>query len=37
MNNKKEKIKKQNASKFKEKYFDYYDDVKSHTHDVYDW
>lgn len=34
-------IKKQqkvnNAKKFKEKYFEYYDDVKSHTHDVYDW
>jgi len=31
---------KQNATsakKFKEKYFEYYDDVKSHTHDVYDW
>ncbi len=23
--------------KFKEKYFEYYDDVKSHTHKIYDW
>lgn len=23
--------------KLKQKYFDYYDDVKSHTHNVYDW
>lgn len=34
-------IKKQqnanNTKKFKEKYFEYYDDVKSHTHNVYDW
>lgn len=29
--------KKKDAKKFKEKYFEYYDDVKSHTHDVYDW
>ena len=28
---------KTNAKKFKEKYFEYYDDIKSHTHDVYDW
>ena len=25
------------TKKFKEKYFEYYDDIKSHTHDVYDW
>ena len=34
-------IKKQQGNdstkKFKEKYFEYYDDIKSHTHDVYDW
>lgn len=34
-------IKKQQKAKqtkqFKEKYFEYYDDIKSHTHDVYDW
>jgi hypothetical protein len=23
--------------KYKQKYFEYYDDVKSHTHDIYDW
>ena len=25
------------TKQFKEKYFDYYDDVKSNTHKVYDW
>lgn len=25
------------TKQFKDKYFDYYDDVKSNTHDVYDW
>jgi len=36
---KEEKLKKEleNTKKFKEKYFDYYDDVKSHTHKCYDW
>ena len=29
--------KKQASSKFKENYFGFYDDVKSHTHNVYDW
>ena len=28
---------KAQAKKFKEKYFEFYDDIKSHTHDVYDW
>lgn len=31
-----EKQKIQNE-RMKQKYFDYYDDIKSHTHDVYDW
>jgi len=26
-----------NTKKFKDQYFEFYDDVKSHTHDVYDW
>ena len=36
---KEEKKKKEleKTKKFKEKYFEYYDDIKSHTHDVYDW
>lgn len=36
---KEEKRKKelQETKKFKEKYFDFYDDVKSHTHKRYDW
>ena len=25
------------TKQFKNKYFEYYDDIKSHTHDVYDW
>lgn len=25
------------TKKFKEKYFDYYDDIKSHTNKIYDW
>ena len=25
------------TQKFKEKYFEYYDDVKSHTHKIVDW
>lgn len=33
----KSKQNKNNAQKFKEKYFEYYDDIKSHTHNVYDW
>lgn len=28
---------KNDSDRFKRKYFDFYDDVKSHTHDVYDW
>lgn len=34
-----QKKKKQNEAtkKFKQNYYDFYDDVKSHTHDVYDW
>ena len=36
--NDKKTIKKNiNTQKFKEKYFDYYDDVKSHTHKIVDW
>ena len=36
---KEEKRKKEieNTKKFKEKYFDFYDDIKSHTHKRYDW
>lgn len=36
---KKVKTKKQNTEtqKFKQKYFEQYDDVKSHTHRIYDW
>ncbi len=29
--------KRAETKRFKEKYFEYYDDIKSHTHDVYDW
>ena len=29
--------KRQVSSKFKENYFGFYDDIKSHTHNVYDW
>ena len=29
--------KTQELAKFKQKYFDYYDDIKSHTHKKYDW
>ena len=29
--------KKRKKDNFKERYFEYYDDIKSHTHDVYDW
>ena len=25
------------TQKLKQQYFEYYDDIKSHTHDVYDW
>lgn len=25
------------TKKLKQQYFEYYDDIKSHTHDVYDW
>ena len=35
--NKKVPDKKQGTDKFKDKYFDYYDDVKSHTNKVIDW
>ena len=34
---KKTKQKKNETKKFKEKYFEFYDDVKSHTHNIYDW
>lgn len=33
----KEKEKLKNTKKFKNDYYSYYDDVKSHTHKVYDW
>lgn len=33
----KKKQKQAETKKFKESYYSYYDDVKSHTHDVYDW
>lgn len=33
----KKQSKKNETKKFKEKYFEYYDDVKSHTHKIYDW
>ena len=33
----KKATKKQVSSKFKENYFGFYDDIKSHTHNVYDW
>lgn len=39
-NNKKKIIKKSQKDKtqeFKKRYFDYYDDIKSPTHDVVDW
>lgn len=31
------KTKNPDTKKFKEKYFEQYDDIKSHTNDVYDW
>ena len=34
---KKKEQKNITTKKFKEKYFSEYDDIKSHTHDVYDW
>ena len=37
MDNKKKDQEKQKLKKFKEDYYAYYDDIKSHTHDVYDW
>ena len=33
----KENEKKKQNQKFKDEYFSYYDDVKSHTHNVVDW
>lgn len=36
-NDKKTKKQKEELKKFKDKYFEYYDDVKSHTHKIYDW
>lgn len=33
----KEKQKLKETKKFKDDYYSYYDDVKSHTHKVYDW
>ena len=38
MDNKtKKKQEEKKTKKFKEDYYTYYDDIKSHTHDVYDW
>lgn len=33
----KKTIQKTQTDEFKRRYFDYYDDVKSPTHDVVDW
>ena len=33
----KSKTKNSATEKFKQKYFEYYDDIKSHTHKVTDW
>lgn len=33
----KKKQEEQKRKQFKEQYFDFYDDVKSHTHRRYDW
>ena len=33
----KSKQSKASTKKFKDQYFEYYDDIKSHTHNVYDW
>ncbi len=33
----KQKKKLEETKKFKDAYYNYYDDVKSHTHQVYDW
>ena len=33
----KKKVNNKDTEKFKSQYFDYYDDVKSHTHKVIDW
>ena len=37
MNDDKKKRQIEETKKFKQKYFEFYDDIKSHTHDVYDW
>ncbi len=37
MDKKKKKENDKKTAKFKEEYFKYYDDVKSHTHKVIDW
>ena len=31
------KSKNEQTKKFKKSYFDKYDDIKSHTHNIYDW
>lgn len=31
------KNKKKETQNFKEKYFDYYDDIKHHSHKITDW
>lgn len=33
----KEKQKKKDTEKFKEKYFEYYDDIKTSSHKIVDW
>jgi hypothetical protein len=37
INKNKKKLKDAETEKFKQKYFEYYDDIKSHTHKVTDW
>lgn len=34
---KKSKVKTNNASNFKTRYFDFYDDIKDPTHKIVDW
>lgn len=34
---KKKKVGQKATEDFKRKYFEYYDDVKSHTHKIVDW
>lgn len=36
-NENKKKKNQKSTEEFKRKYFEYYDDVKSHTHKIVDW